>query len=414
MNPSFGYFVGHKSNAGARTWEHHCVTMRDRRPVLCFFLQNTRAQTADSIHYHDVVCTLGHFLQLSGPDKLSPPPKGLFLSTSGHFLKTEWWSVWDSEMKSRSVMYNTRPVPWDEIGLSFQRVNAFLQLCPLPHVRHLLSLTPSGNSPNTPLLLPTIGIYAIWSPYCSDIYIGAVGQTAVRIQKRRFRRFLKSLGRKPIERWRDHALKTLRALSSKPGSKVCKMYNFMKRLGVESWVMTPIEKCYAKDLFRIENLYIKHTKRPLNNRLPTNSIKQWKRLGQLKMYAGMVTHSGIRGMVCDVLSSLRSPLSLPQQMSLLHVSQQKIESSLWRLLFARTASRVKRETGIMLKQFVMVRSPLPDPNFQASLRSTVAAALENSNGFQPLRQFYAHRVQKGPQPLVNYCVRRLSTSPQVP
>ena len=99
------------------------------------------------------------------------------------------------------------------------------------------------------------------------------------------------------------------------------MYNSMKRLGVESWVMTPIEECYAKDLFRIENFYIKHTKRPLNNRLPSNRIKQWKRLGQLKMYLGMVTHSGIRGMVCDVLSSLRSPLSLPQQMSLLHVSQ---------------------------------------------------------------------------------------------
>ena len=41
----------------------------------------------------------------------------------------------------------------------------------------------------------------------------------------------------------------------------------------------------------------------------------------------------------------------------------------------------------------MVRSPLPDLNFQASLRSTVAAALENSNGFQPLRQYYANRVQ---------------------
>ena len=111
------------------------------------------------------------------------------------------------------------------------------------------------------------------------------------------------------------------------------------------------------------------------------------------MYPGMVTHSGTQGMVCDVLSSLPCPLSLAQQISLLHVSQQKIESSLWHLLFARTASRVKRETGIRLKQFVMVRSPLPDPNFQASLRSTVATGLENSNGFQPLRQFYAHRVQ---------------------
>ena len=80
-------------------------------------------------------------------------------------------------------------------------------------------------------------------------------------------------------------------------------------------------------------------------------------------------------------------------MSLLHVSQKKIQLSLWRLLFVRNASRVKRETGIRLKQFVMVRSPLPDPNFQASLRSTVAAALENCNGLQPLRQFYAHRVQ---------------------
>ena len=274
MNLSFGYFVGHKSNARPRTWEHHGVTMRDRRPVLCFFLQNTQAQTADPIHYHDVVRTLGHFLQLSGREKLSLPPKGLFLSTSGRFLKSEWWSVWNSETKSRSVMYNTRPVPWDEIGLSSQRVNALLPLCPLPHVRQFLPLTPSGNSPNIPLLLPTIGIYAIWSPYCSDIYIGAAGQTAVRTQKKRFPRFLKSLGRKPIERWRDHALKILRALSSKPGSKVCKMYSFMSRLDVESPVMTPIEECYAKDLFRIENVYIKHTKRPLNNRLPTNRIKQ--------------------------------------------------------------------------------------------------------------------------------------------
>ena len=58
------------------------------------------------------------------------------------------------------------------------------------------------------------------------------------------------------------------------------MYNFMKHLGVESWVMTPIEECYAKDIFCTENFYIKHTKRPRNNRLPSNRIKQWKRLGQ--------------------------------------------------------------------------------------------------------------------------------------
>ena len=247
MNPSLGYFVGHKSDARPRIWENNGVTMRDRRPVLCFFLQIAQAQTADPIHYHDVVYTLGHFRHISGRDKLSPPPRGLFLSNSGHFLKSEWGSLWDSEMKSRSVMYRIRSVPWDEIGLSFQRVNALLPLCPLPHVRHLLSLTPSGDSPNIPLRLPTIGIYAIWPPYCSDIYIGAVGQRAVRIQKRHFRRFLKSLGRKPIERWKDHALQILRALSSKPGSKVCKMYNFIKRLGVESWVMTPIQDCYTKD-----------------------------------------------------------------------------------------------------------------------------------------------------------------------
>ena len=132
----------------------------------------------------------------------------------------------------------------------------------LPHVRHLLPLTPSGDSPNIPLILPTIGIYAIWSPYCSDIYIGAVGQTAVRIQKTRLRRFFKSLGRKLIERWRDHTLKILRSLSSKPGSKVFQMYNFMKRLGVESWVMTPIEECYAIDLFRIENFESKTSNTP--------------------------------------------------------------------------------------------------------------------------------------------------------
>ena len=111
------------------------------------------------------------------------------------------------------------------------------------------------------------------------------------------------------------------------------------------------------------------------------------------MYPGMVTHSGIRGMVCDVLSSLRSPLRLPEQMSLPHLSQQKMESSLWRLLFVRTASWVRRAPGIWFKKFVKVPSPLPDPNFQASLRSTVAAALENSNDFQPLRQYYTNRVQ---------------------
>ena len=196
-------------------------------------------------------------------------------------------------MKPRSVMYSIRPVPSHEIGLSFQRVNALLPLCPLPQWRHLLSLTPSGDSPNIPLLLPTIGIYAIWSPYCSHIYICAVGQTVVRIQKRRFHRFLKTLGRKPIERWDDHTLKILRALSSKPGSAGCKMYSFMRRLGVESWVMTPVEECYARDLFRIQSFYIRHTKCPLNNRLPSNRIKQWKLLGQVKKYPGMVTHSGI-------------------------------------------------------------------------------------------------------------------------
>ena len=84
MNPSFGYFVGHKSNARPRIWEHNGVTMLVCRPVLCFFLQNARAQTADPIHYHDVVRTRGHFLQRSVRDKLSISPRGLFLSNSAH------------------------------------------------------------------------------------------------------------------------------------------------------------------------------------------------------------------------------------------------------------------------------------------------------------------------------------------
>ena len=116
MNPSFGYFVGPASNAHPWTGERHGVTMRDRRRVLCFFPPNTQAETADCIHYHDVMRTLGKSPQLSGRDKLPPPPKGLFLRTFGRFLQSEWWSVWNSEMKSRSVMYNTRPCRGTRLG----------------------------------------------------------------------------------------------------------------------------------------------------------------------------------------------------------------------------------------------------------------------------------------------------------
>ena len=108
------------------------------------------------------------------------------------------------------------------------------------------------------LTLPTIGCYALWSPFCSDNYIGAIGHSHA---TKTFLPVPRVFGLQ-TERWRDHALEIVRCLSSKPGSKVCKVYNLLKRIGFEAWVVPPIEECCAQDLFLTESFYIAHVKQP--------------------------------------------------------------------------------------------------------------------------------------------------------
>ena len=161
-----------------------------------------------------------------------------------------------------------------------------------------------------------LGCYMVFCMKTAEVYIGMVGQTAVRLFGVGWNsNGSASIGRPISDRGREHILAMLKCASGK--SYAYAMYRYMSRIGAHRWGICPLELCSIFRVFSREQWWQRHAIKLLNNRLPEFSSKDWAKLGRGK-YSPTVLSVTDSTTVEKEVSCLRSSLSLEQQFSILN------------------------------------------------------------------------------------------------
>ena len=93
------------------------------------------------------------------------------------------------------------------------------------------------------------------------------------------------------------------------------------------------------------------------------------------------------------VSCFRSSLYLEQQFSILHESQGTVEHRLWERLFRKVKARTRRECGIVLRGFLLLKINNTSAAFADFVQQRMRQHLLDSKCFTPLKSFYANRIR---------------------
>ena len=208
---------------------------------------------------------------------------------------------------------------------------------------------------------------------------------------------LPNVVRPPLERGAEHLQRMFRTtkLSGKRGSADA-MYGFMANVGAHQWCQTPIEPCWLSQLFHTVRFWIRHVHRPLNNKLPQHGTSRWRKLGRFRLYTIRTFAGDLRSAVTREISALHSPLSILDQIQLLHGSEDRVEGNLWNRLFTKVSARLNRERNIRLTKFLTVRVPNHSASFCQNVARYVSSACSSGTGLPMARQYYSCRIQVVP------------------
>ena len=171
------------------------------------------------------------------------------------------------------------------------------------------------------------------------------------------------------------------------------MYRYMSQIGAHRWGRCPLELCSIFRVFSREQWWQRHAIKLLNSRLPQFSSKDWAKLGRGKLYPPTVLSMTDSTTVEKEVSCLQSSLSLEQQFSILHKSQVTVEHSLWEHLFRKVKARTRRECGIVLRRFLLLKINNTSAAFADFVQQRMRQYLLDSKCFTPLKFFYAGRIK---------------------
>ena len=281
-HPSIIAALFHIMDARVPTYHADAMTTKMCSHIHGFLLQSRCAFETDPVDNHDVVRMLGQTLKLKYKTKLCNTPLHLQPS-SKKVLSTIWKSAWEGECIVRKNALDASPRDWGTIFESFDRINQLLPLCSAKWFRHILRFcNPRGCCARVSVFEPVIGCYMVFCMETTEVYIGMVGQTAVRLFGVRWNsNGAASLGRPISDRRREHILAMLKCASGK--SYAHAMYRYMSRTGAHRWGICPLELCSIFRVFSREKWWQRHAIKLMNSRLPQFSSKDWAKLGRGKL-----------------------------------------------------------------------------------------------------------------------------------
>ena len=202
-------------------------------PTMSESLRSWRLSPPHTAAYPDIAPLLHPLWSVTkeaGATVVSPAPTFQTLPREPHFP-----TIWESERANRRDLFApkwnfkrrlmTTNIPWEKVYASWDRVNANIHLSTKKHVQKLAALRMTTASTKT----SGTWIYAVWSLRDDKVYIG---QTGARTHRR-------SVGKRGSEHVRL-ALDALR-LSGTGINLPSQVYSWISRLGVENFVVTPLE-----------------------------------------------------------------------------------------------------------------------------------------------------------------------------
>ena len=386
-HPSIIAPLFHIMDARVPTYHADAMTTKLCSRIDGFLLQSRCAFETDPVDNHDVVRMLGQY-----KTKLCHTPLHLQPS-SKKVLSIIWKLAWEAECIVRKHALDASPRDWGATFESFDRITQLLPLCNAKWMRHILRFcNPRGCCARVSVFEPVIGCSMIFCKETAKVYMGMVGQTAVRLFGVRWNsNGSASIGRPISDRGREHILAMLKCASGKYYAHA--MYRYMSRTRARRWGICPLELCSIFRVFSREKWWQRHAIKLLKSRLPQFSSKDWATLGQGKLYPLTVLSMTDSNTVEKEVSCLRSSLSLEQQFSILHESQGMVEHRLWERLFRKVKARTRRECGIVLRCFLLLKINNTSAAFADFVQHWMRQHLLDSKCFTSLKSFYANRIK---------------------
>ena len=199
-------------------------------------------------------------------------------------------TMWENERAKRRDLFApkwnfkrrlmTTSIPWEKVYGSWDGVNENIHLSTKKHVQTLSALRMTTASTKT----SGTWIYAVWSLRDDKVYIG---QTGARIHRR-------TVGKRGSEHVRL-ALDALR-LSGTGISLPSEVYSWISRLGVENFIVTPLEHTTPHQANAREKWWMLRWGLPglFNRDLPSLSNKEWLFLSDRKIWQKEISAQGAR------------------------------------------------------------------------------------------------------------------------
>ena len=94
-------------------------------------IHNALAEPQHPVYAHIIISTLGEKIKRVSGASFQPNFMRSFSPTSGYRIRDVWWHTWFAESETRQKILNHKPMNWDAIGDSWDRVNAVISMCPL-------------------------------------------------------------------------------------------------------------------------------------------------------------------------------------------------------------------------------------------------------------------------------------------
>ena len=327
----------------------------------------------------------------AGATVVSPAPTFQTLPREPHFP-----TIWESERANRRDLFApkwnfkrrlmTTNIPWEKVYASWDRVNANIHLSTKKHVQKLAALRMTTASTKT----SGTWIYAVWSLRDDKVYIG---QTGARTHRR-------SVGKRGSEHVRL-ALDALR-LSGTGINLPSQVYSWISRLGVENFVVTPLEHTTPHQANAREKWWmLRWGLAGLFNRdLPSLSNKKWLFLSDRKILQNEISAQGgsLLSMARNILQR-KKPLSPHDYspsllLSVVSSTSRYLPQSQHRSLFDKVSQYFLVHHRVCIPYRIPVKIPLLTPDLKNQFSAAVDTAIDRHSAWPPhLRAYLKSRVQ---------------------
>ena len=255
-----------------------------------------------------VIANLGQITRKHGA-RIARQPRHVLSCPPRVRVREQFWTPMRAILEHATSAHHKR-LPPAEMGKILDDANRLLRLAPQPHLRRLACLSEAAS---LSVLEVGVWIYALWSPWCQDIYVGQTG--ALRAEKM------------CIQLWRQNRQMTRRwELMFAGGAGMGKLYGCLRKTGFQKWFILPLQKCSRESANHLERRWMLRVGATLNTRDMPKTSRRYQLLLNAKLL-GDIRPPDVLPMAQKIISGRKHQIPVAQQLQVLTMGKKTLPGS---------------------------------------------------------------------------------------